>query len=266
MDNVEFFLEKFSSVYPYSHCVWRIDEAAALADNLPFKGVTFDLGCGDGSYMKIMLERVGKPERLIGLDPQAHEVAKAKKLGIYDELIVGYSNAIPLQDASVDMVFSNSVVEHIADKAGTIKEVARILKPGGTYLFSAPSQNFTPWLKFGKWGSKETWLNRMWTGAINGKFIHHWLQSPETWEKDLKEHGLELVKARYTLTSENLGEWERWLIPSYLQHLPAKRFGWVPFSGIFKRRLQKRLPQLHEPEDLAAGGNVIILAKKTITE
>ncbi|MDQ7815026.1 MAG: class I SAM-dependent methyltransferase [Patescibacteria group bacterium] len=264
MDHVEFFLEKFSSVYPYSHCVWRIDEAAALASFLPFKETTFDLGCGDGSYMKLMQECVGRPTKMIGLDPQAHEVAKAKKLGIYDELIVGYSNAIPLPDASVDMVFSNSVVEHIQDKAGTIKEVARILKPEGVYLFSAPSENFTPWLRFGTWGGRKTWLNRLWTGAINGKFKHYWLQSPESWRKDLEEVGLELVAARYTLTDKNLGEWERWLIPSYLQHLPAKRFGWVPLAGFFKRRLVRRLSDLHEPEALAAGGNIIICARKKV--
>jgi len=264
MDNVEFFLEKFAAVYPYSHCVWRIDEAAALASLLPFKETTFDLGCGDGSYMKLMQERVGRPTKMIGLDPQAHEVVKAKKLGIYDELIVGYSNAIPLPDASVDMVFSNSVVEHIQDKAGTIKEVSRILKPGGTYLFSAPSENFTPWLKFGTWGEKKTWLNKVWIGAINGKFRHYWLQSPDAWRKDLAEADLEVVTARYTLTEDNLGEWERWLVPSYLQHLPAKRFGWVPLAGFFKRRLKKRLPKLYEPADLRAGGNVIILARKVV--
>jgi ubiquinone/menaquinone biosynthesis C-methylase UbiE len=268
MTDTEFFLNQFSAIYPYSHCVWRIGEAAALVKYLPFRGTCLDLGCGDGSYMKIMLERVGKPRHedgtpgmMIGLDPQAKEISKAGKLGIYDRLHVGYSTKLPAEDASLDMVFSNSVVEHIEDKHGTIEEVARALKFGGKYLFSAPSENFTPGLSFGK--SLGAWLNRTWSGAINRKFKHYWLQSPQAWKEDLAQHGLTLKAWRYTLTPENLAVWEKYLIPSYLQHIPAKRLGWVPGSGLSRKALCSGKVCLLEPEDLAVGGNLILCAEKS---
>lgn len=261
----EFFLERFAKIYPFSHCVWRIPEAIAQASFAPFEGPFFDLGCGDGSYLQIFFERVGRPSgEVYGLDPQKKEIIKAEKRGVYTKLIHGFSNAIPLPDASVQTAFSNSVVEHIPDKDGTIREIARILRPGGRFLFSAPSQNFDKHFRV------RAWLHRVfgeraastWVNAINKKFKHHWIQSPEQWAQDLAKHGLVMRSFRYTLSPENAVAWERYLIPSFLQHLPAKRFDWVPFAGWSRRALLKRLPQLMEPDDLADGGNVVILAEK----
>lgn len=250
MTHEEFFLDRFSAIYPYSHCVWRIPEASAQSDLWRLESPVFDLGCGDGIYMRIMQERVGRPDRVIGLDPLVHEIEKARKTGSYDELHVGTSSKIPLQDASVKSVFSNSVVEHIQDKGGTLKEVARILSPGGLYLFSAPTDAF-----LGK--PDPGFIIRM----ANKKFIHIWLQSLDTWKRDLESHGLELLEFRYTLTPENAEEWKRMLPISFLQHVPMKRFGFLPFKAWSRSRLRHREAALHESE-LADGGNVVILARK----
>jgi ubiquinone/menaquinone biosynthesis C-methylase UbiE len=272
MSATESFLERFSRVYPYSHCVWRIPEAAAQASFGPFSAPLLDLGCGDGGYFRMMLEEVGPPKDpktgqpgpAYGIDPQAWEIDKAKKTGVYRDLFVGTSSKIPLADGSVNMVFSNSVVEHIADKEGTIREVARILAPGGRYLFSAPHKAFETAFPFHRFlvrllGER---LGSRWIGAINAKFIHLWLQTAEEWTRDLEAGGLKVVAVRHTLMPENAAEWERWLVPSYLQHVPAKRLGWVPFSGWSRRRLQRRIAALREPADAAAGGNLVILAEK----
>lgn len=264
MDQVEYFLEEFAKIYPYSHCVWRIGEAVGQLAFLPFLGPCLDLGCGDGSYMQIMLGRLGRPtdptngsaSKLYGLDPQNKEISRAQKLGIYDQLMVGFSNAIPLPDASVNMVFSNSVVEHIPDKEGTIREVARILKPGGRYVFSAPSEHFSDSLGLTRW------LGKFWPNLINWKFKHHWMQSPDEWGDDLSRYGLKLINWKYTLTEENLAEWERYLLPSYIQHLPAKAWGWVPGKGLSLHALRKRKDRLVEAE-LKSGGNLIICAEKS---
>ncbi|PIP60865.1 hypothetical protein COX00_00785 [Candidatus Uhrbacteria bacterium CG22_combo_CG10-13_8_21_14_all_47_17] len=250
MTHEEFFLDRFSAIYPYSHCVWRIPEASAQADLWRLESPLFDLGCGDGIYMGIMQERVGRPERVIGLDPLAHEIEKARKTGAYDALHVGTSSNIPLEDASVNSVFSNSVVEHIQDKEGTLKEVARILAPGGLYLFSAPTDAFLGKSNPGK-------IIRM----ANKKFIHIWLQSFETWKQDLEKHGLEIIDFRYTLTPENAKEWKHWLPISFLQHVPMKRFGFLPFVSWSRARLKQRKALLQESQ-LSSGGNIVILARK----
>lgn len=272
MTDHEFFLERFSVIYPYSHCTWRISEAAGQASFGSMKGPMLDLGCGDGTYLSVMLERIGMPvdpetgdaSPVHGLDPQAHEIEKARKTGIYHELFISTSSAIPLPDASVRTVFSNSVVEHIPDKTGTIREVARVLLPGGRYLFSVPSPDFFAHFPFRGWlerrlGSRAA---QAWTDLINWKFKHVTLQSSEAWRRDLASAGLDLIDVRYTLTPDNAATWERYLLPSYLQHVPAKMFGWVPFSARSRSALRKRLAALTEPSDLAVGGNMILLAEK----
>ncbi len=261
----EFFLERFVKIYPFSHCVWRIPEAVAQASFAPFQGPFFDLGCGDGSYLQIFFDQVGRPSgEVYGLDPQEKELIKAEKRKMYTKVFHGTSSSIPLSDASVQTAFSNSVVEHIPDKDGTIREIARILRPGGRYLFSAPSQNFDAHFRI------RAWVDRLfgaraaqaWVDLINKKFKHHWIQSPEQWEKDLSRHGLMMRSFRYTLSPENAALWERFLLPSFVQHIPAKRFDWVPCSAWSRRALMRRISQLAEPVDLADGGSVVILAEK----
>ncbi len=260
MEDIDYFLNRFSRIYPFSHCIWRIGEAVRQLSYLPFKSPCLDLGCGDGTYMRVLLDRVDKPDELIGIDPQAIEIERARAKNIYDKLIIGCSNSIPLSDSSVNMVFSNSVVEHIQDKAGTIKEVARLLKPGGRYVFSAPSENFVPGLKWKKW------FGNFWPNLINWKFKHYWLQSPAEWKKDLADGGLELVSWKYSLTPENLAAWERNLLFSYVQHLPAKILGRVLGYGLSRQALEKRRKTLAEPFDLLLGGNLILCAEKRQTE
>ncbi len=252
MDSVEFFLERFSKIYPFSHCLWRIPEAAAEASFGPLPSPMLDLGCGDGIYLTHFLECIGKPSEVIGLDPQASEIEKAKQSGTYTQTVVGYSNKIPLADASVASVFSNSVVEHISDKAGTIKEVARVLKPGGLYLFSAPTNEFLA-------NRNASFLIKL----ANRIFIHIWLQSLEEWRTDLEKEGLKIKAYRYTLAPKNAQEWQNYLVPSFIQHAPMKTFGWLPFASTSEKALRKRLEQLRESGDLQNGGNLVILAEKS---
>ena len=49
---------------------------------------------------------------------------------------------IPLADSSVDFVFSSEVVEHIYDTENAIREIARVLKPGGMFLITVPYHGF----------------------------------------------------------------------------------------------------------------------------
>lgn len=271
MNNTEFFLEHFSRIYPLSHCFWRIPEATAELGFFPLlHPPLLDLGCGDGTYTRILLERASEIfttntySPLIGIDPNPSEIAKTTKSGIYSQIFTTDSSNIPLPDASVNSVFSNSVVEHIKDKDGAIKEISRILAPGGIYLFSVPSQHMTSNFKIAKLLTKigGEGLKNMWVDAINKKFKHFWLQSPEKWSEDLARHGLKIKKYRYTLSPQNAALWELFLLPSYLQHLFAKKFGAVPLASVTKKYLQKHLSELTEDPNMKTGGNIVILAQK----
>ena len=61
----------------------------------------------------------------------------AKKAGVENvEFHKGYIEAIPLPDASVDVVISNCVLNLSADKPKVLREVARVLRPGGRFAIS----------------------------------------------------------------------------------------------------------------------------------
>jgi arsenite methyltransferase len=100
-----------------------------------------DLGCGAGADVLISARRVGPTGRAIGVDmtEEMLELARsnAAAAGVPNtEFRKGYLEALPLPDASVDVVISNCVINLAADKAVVLREAARVLRPGGRIAFS----------------------------------------------------------------------------------------------------------------------------------
>ena len=100
-----------------------------------------DLGSGAGADVLISAQRVGTTGRVIGLDMTdemlelARENAKRAEAANV-EFVKGHIEEIPLPDASVDVVISNCVINLSADKPAVIREVARVLRPGGRFAVS----------------------------------------------------------------------------------------------------------------------------------
>jgi arsenite methyltransferase len=100
-----------------------------------------DLGSGAGADVLISARRVAPSGRAIGLDmtDEILELARANAAaaGVDNvEFVKGYLEALPLPDASVDVVISNCVVNLSADKPQVLREVARVLRPGGRLAIS----------------------------------------------------------------------------------------------------------------------------------
>jgi len=107
----------------------------AVADLHPGETV-LDLGSGAGADVLISARRVGETGRAIGLDMTDEMLAVARAnaaaAGATNaEFVKGYIEAIPLPDASVDVVISNCVINLAADKRKVLAEAARVLRPGG---------------------------------------------------------------------------------------------------------------------------------------
>ena len=95
-----------------------------------------DLGSGGGIDVLLSARRVGPTGRAFGLDMTDEMLALARdnaaKAGAANvEFLQGYIEAIPLPDASVDVVISNCVINLSTDKPAVIGEIARVLRPGG---------------------------------------------------------------------------------------------------------------------------------------
>jgi SAM-dependent methyltransferase len=100
-----------------------------------------DLGSGAGADVLLSARRVGPTGRAIGLDmtDEMLELARAnaREAGLANvEFVQGYIEAIPLPDASVDVVISNCVLNLAADKTVVLREAARVLRPGGRFAIS----------------------------------------------------------------------------------------------------------------------------------
>jgi len=100
-----------------------------------------DLGSGAGADVLISAKRVGPTGRAIGLDMTDEMLdlarANAAEAGATNvEWIKGHIEDIPLPDESVDVVISNCVINLSGDKPQVLREVARVLRPGGRFAVS----------------------------------------------------------------------------------------------------------------------------------
>ena len=118
-----------------------VESFAGVANHWPLGriepgSVVLDLGCGAGTDLLIAAQMTGPSGRVIGVDmtpsmlERAH--ASAREMGIESvELHESMIEALPLDDASVDVVISNGVIDLVPDKEAVFDEIDRVLRPGG---------------------------------------------------------------------------------------------------------------------------------------
>ena len=98
--------------------------------------VVLDLGCGAGTDLLIAAQMTGPRGRAIGIDMTASMLdrarASAQEMGFANvELHEGLIEAVAQDDASVDVVISNGVIDLVPDKEAVFDEIDRVLRPGG---------------------------------------------------------------------------------------------------------------------------------------
>ncbi len=98
-----------------------------------------DIGCGGGYDLGQIAKLVDNESRLFGIDLSEKAIVAAEKE--YSDPRLHFSSgdisqSIKFDDASFDLVFSNNMLECITDKQALLKEVDRVLKPGGQVVFA----------------------------------------------------------------------------------------------------------------------------------
>jgi len=103
--------------------------------------IVADIGCGAGMDLLLAAKAVGPRGRAIGVDMTESMADKARgsarAAGLENvEVRIGDAMSLPLDDASVDVVLSNGVLNLTPDKSVAYGELFRVLKPGGRFLYA----------------------------------------------------------------------------------------------------------------------------------
>lgn len=151
-----------------------------------------DLGSGDGHFASAAFEQ----KLDVGLDPWKAPIKEAQRRDAYRLLVLGEGASIPFAKGSFMTVTSTSVLEHIADLPPVMLEVARVLKPGGRFIFCVPNHRF-PQLLWGRQFFDKAGMKRWGEGYsqfFNRISRHAHTDSAGVWQVRLEEAGFDLLE------------------------------------------------------------------------
>ncbi|MER8956652.1 class I SAM-dependent methyltransferase [Mesorhizobium sp. M0833] len=197
------------------------------------QGVWLDCGCAEGGYTEALV--AWGAQKAIGVDPERSRIdeAIARKL-VNDEKLNRRPDAIeyhcctddfPLPDASVDATLLNEVLEHVANEAATLREIWRVLRPGGHLVVMSPNR----WFPFEGHGMRFLgrnfgfpipllpWLPSSWSARVMAA-RNYW---PHELRNIVAAAGFEIQKVDYVLPVLERYQWlPASVIPTYRRLMP----------------------------------------------
>jgi SAM-dependent methyltransferase len=159
------------------HSFWRAQEFSLFRRHRELlQRPLADFGCGDGSFASALLDAVD-----YGIDHDPDALAVARDYNLYRDLVHSHERSIPMSDATVQSIMSNSVLEHVSDLPAILGELYRILSPGGRLAFTVPVLKYKSDLAkyFGQRAGEQ----------INRESYHRNLLTEAQWRQELKRAG-----------------------------------------------------------------------------
>jgi SAM-dependent methyltransferase len=208
---------------PYFRAMLRAVEDNFYQD-LELPAPVLDVGCGDGHFASVAFEHPLD----VGLDPWSGPLREAYDRHTYRLVIQADGAQTPFADDWFASAVSNSVLEHIPHVDDVIREIARVLKPGGLFVFCVPNDRFTTSLSgssifraIGLNGASEAYSR-----FFNLISRHAHCDSQEVWRQRLEQFGFTIEKC-----------WD-YFPPRSLHVLEAGHFFGLP--SLLARRLTGR--------------------------
>jgi len=140
-DMVDFF-DRMQTDGPYATL---LDDLVALVEPLDPASRALDLACGPGRVSRDLAPRCGE---VVGLDASAAMLERARERAVASGLgntsfVEAVAATLPFPDASFDLVILANVLFYVADPVDVLREVARVLRPGGRVALLEPTTSLT---------------------------------------------------------------------------------------------------------------------------
>lgn len=214
-------LTAYLKFQPFPLALLRSLEAGFYPKKL--KGPSLDIGCGDGFFTKYTFGERGIDA---GVEVNIKTAGIAKASRSYSQVIVFNGIKLPFGPHTFSTIVSNSVMEHVDNPEGLIKEIGRVTKTGGVFYLTVPTTNFSTCL-----------LGVRILGKDYGDFMnivtrqkYYWTESK--WNRVLKMAGFEIAVHSTYFGKKPMGWFDltHWLsIPSILTKIIFRR--WVLFNS-----------------------------------
>src|SRR5215472_14791670 len=183
-----------------------------------------DIGCG-GGFLAEEFAALGCQVTAVDPSPVSIDAARghAAARGLDIDYRVGAGERLPFQDSAFDLAYCCDVLEHVSDLDRVVSETARVLKPGGLYLFDTINRTLKSKLLVIK--AMQQWpLTRITDAAI-----HDWdmFIKPAELAGTLKRHGL--------VPGEMVGLGPRAKLPAVLRSFISAHQGRITYGELSRR-------------------------------
>lgn len=177
---------------------------ANIWDLCQFKKPILDIGVGNGKISLFIFRNHGQLD--VGIDLDKKSLESAKKTKKYKKIIHADAQNLPFKNTSFNTVVSNSTFEHIANDLKAISEVSRVLKKGGLFFATAPSEFLQKWIleyeeKINKIKAQQNLIK------FNKRANHLHYHSLSKWRQYFKKNNFEMVFYKYYFPKKTAIVW-----------------------------------------------------------
>lgn len=112
--------------------------ATLVREHLRPDNRVLDLGCGRGGLVEQLAEAGFDPGRVVGVDPDWFSLAE-HRLPLMPR-VQALSDGLPFAAGRFDLIFASWLLEHLPAPQNDFRQIGRLLRPGGVFVFITPNQ------------------------------------------------------------------------------------------------------------------------------